>query len=178
MVICETFVVFRDLGNRNGWKCISRPDILMVAMADELPVASIFRRSGRRPLLPLGHLPRYVSNVVGCRRWQHRTAERQLPSLTNSHIRPKPLTASRNERSMSVNRAPSIAAMSIFPICIIASRARLAAARSGSAIAAVRTRQTGPSWLRSRCPAPEWGRSACTSVYSRSSYRCLSVYSL
>ena len=33
-----------------------------------------------------------------------------------------------------------MAAMSIFPICIIASKARLAAARSGSAIAAIRAR--------------------------------------
>src|SRR3569623_3522728 len=37
-------------------------------------------------------------------------------------------------------RAASIAAMSIFLICIIASHARLAEARSGSAIAAVRAR--------------------------------------
>lgn len=51
--------------------------------------------SGVRPLLPLGRLPLYVSNVAGCRRWQYRTVERQLPAPTYLHIRSKAVTYRR-----------------------------------------------------------------------------------
>ena len=61
-----------------------------------------------------------------------------------SRIRPCRLTRLRRLQltidEHHPRRAASIAAMSIFPICIIAAKARLAAARSGSAIASVRAR--------------------------------------
>ncbi len=77
---------------------------------------------------------------------QPRVQERRLPPLVGvlsfalTHSGPIGPPSQTDALEHQPRRATSIDAMSIFPICIIASKARLAAARSGSAIAAVSAR--------------------------------------
>ena len=80
------------------------------------------------------HRADYLGGLA--KRWHQSRAPQRLLSTHNSRSQPAGATFDGPQP----RRAASMAATSIFSICIIASKARLAAARSGSAIASVRAR--------------------------------------